>query len=483
MRLDRRTLVFLLIAPFLRSSGHSWLACVDYDEATSTCNGYARNWYNVMAGQSFSTDRGRDNRPGTDFPAGLVCDQRKEARTTPVTNAYDATYPMATLTAGQTVRWRWPAKNHATVGTQRGVQVFISPTADATTDAFIPTPIAEMDFSACNPRQANVDNADCQDTFILPANTPPGVHTMMWWWEFNAGEFYNSCADVNVVASTGPAPAPAPAPGPAPGSPTPQPVAATANFVGMICPPVAVVGTQGSSFQVDVTFTATANSVIGVDIYREGSTTSVGRGTITTDTTGARTVMRRVTVTLNEPQPIPAEISSTHILRAWLVPASSYDASVSWIMTTTEALVPVEISNAIKLHHTCAQGSGSESSSSEDSEELAKAKDANAALGTLFTLLVIGVALYVLYRCNCFAKCGLPATSSNIRTERVNSRSKASEMKMTENAVVSVDRDHSVTPPNRERSGWTKHEDDNGKAYWFNEQTGESQWENPITTI
>ena len=24
---------------------------------------------------------------------------------------------------------------------------------------------------------------------------------MMWWWEFNAGEFYNTCADVTITAA------------------------------------------------------------------------------------------------------------------------------------------------------------------------------------------------------------------------------------------------------------------------------------------
>ncbi len=170
------------------SHGHSWLACSDYDPSTDTCNGYARNWYSVMAGASFSTDRGRDNRPGVDFPQGLVCNQAKEARTNPVTAAYDTTYPMATLSTGQTVTWRWPAKNHCDVGIQRGVQVFISKTADASVDDFRPEPIAEMSFSECIPRQPGVDNANCYDTWDVPTDLAPGVYTLMWWWEFNQGE-------------------------------------------------------------------------------------------------------------------------------------------------------------------------------------------------------------------------------------------------------------------------------------------------------
>eukprot|EP00966_Prymnesium_polylepis_P245621 5682099-Prymnesium_polylepis.2 len=58
-----------LFASVLASAAaHSWLACVDYQctgpapapESACTCNGYPRNWANVMVGATFSTDRGRD---------------------------------------------------------------------------------------------------------------------------------------------------------------------------------------------------------------------------------------------------------------------------------------------------------------------------------------------------------------------------------------------------------------------------------------
>ncbi|GAB5367838.1 hypothetical protein AAMO2058_001265900 [Amorphochlora amoebiformis] len=228
--MKRSASLFVVLALVWRSEAHSWLACVDYDSSTGICRGYARNWFSVMRGFSFSTDRGRDNRPGRNFPEGLVCDARKEARTNPVTAAYDETYPMAVLQVGQTVRWRWPAKNHATVGVQRGVQVFITTDANLNTDDFIPEPIAQMDFSNCDPRRPNVDNADCQDTWVVPSNTKPGIHTLMWWWEFNAGEFYNSCADVYVVAAGAPFPTAAPVPPTL--QPTPRPTPSGGETVG-----------------------------------------------------------------------------------------------------------------------------------------------------------------------------------------------------------------------------------------------------------
>jgi len=74
----------------------------------------------------------------------------------------------------------------------------IFPTAAVDADIY-----AEMDFSdGCDPKQAGVDAADCQQEFRIKTSTPPGRYTIMWWWEFNAGEFYNTCADVFIEAAS-----------------------------------------------------------------------------------------------------------------------------------------------------------------------------------------------------------------------------------------------------------------------------------------
>ena len=123
----RAALIRLFIA---EAHAHSWLDCLDYDcpdaapgagpqaPGACTCKGYARNWANVMAGQAFAADMGRDNRPGAAPTAGgLVCDAGKEpnpgAGTDIPGGLYSAQYPAATLASGQAVRSRWPAKNHA----------------------------------------------------------------------------------------------------------------------------------------------------------------------------------------------------------------------------------------------------------------------------------------------------------------------------------------------------------------------------------
>eukprot|EP00966_Prymnesium_polylepis_P245620 5682099-Prymnesium_polylepis.1 len=82
--------------------------------------------------------RALTRRPGVSPAAGgLVCDAQKEPNpgAGPVDALYSTQFPMARLAQGQAVRWRWPAKNHATVGVQRGVQVYLS-TAANQGDAF-----------------------------------------------------------------------------------------------------------------------------------------------------------------------------------------------------------------------------------------------------------------------------------------------------------------------------------------------------------
>ena len=203
---------------------HSWLDCVDYDcpaaapgagpqePAGCTCRGYPRNWANVMAGAPFAADRGRDNRPGAAPTAGgLFCDPGKEpdpgAGTGIPANLYSAQYPAATLAKGQSVRWRWPAKNHANTPAAGTVEVYISDTPNTGDTFSTASPIkAQFSYSSeggdCLGLAQSTDTADCQATWEVPTDLQEGRYTIMWWWEFNAGEFYNSCADVMITAAT-----------------------------------------------------------------------------------------------------------------------------------------------------------------------------------------------------------------------------------------------------------------------------------------
>jgi len=228
------SVIMVSVLPFV--SSHSWLDCIDYVPATKTCRGRPRNWYKQPS-MPFARDVGRDIRPGQDVPGGLFCDKQKEAINTPVTAGYTADAPMAKVAPGQKITMTWPAKNHATVGEQRGVELFISKTAGAGDDfshiaskaAWLAKyPDLTKTYSNCEPNQAGVDNAFCQGEFTVPSDLSAGVYTFMWWWEFNKGEFYNSCADVDVsgtAANPGPAPTTAPVGGET-AAPTPAPTPA-----------------------------------------------------------------------------------------------------------------------------------------------------------------------------------------------------------------------------------------------------------------
>jgi hypothetical protein len=222
MLLLRRLILLTLQAVTVRS--HSWLDCVDYDcpgaapdagpqpPTACTCKGYPRNWANVMAGVPFAGDRGRDNRPGAAANAGgLKCDAGKEPDPGPgatiPAGMYSDQYPAATLAKGQTVRWRWPAKNHANTPAAGTVEVYFSNTPNTGDTFTTTTPIAgQMSYSSdggdCLGLGTSTDTADCQGTWTVPTTLQEGRYTVLWFWEFNAGEYYNSCADVMITAAT-----------------------------------------------------------------------------------------------------------------------------------------------------------------------------------------------------------------------------------------------------------------------------------------
>ena len=62
-------------------------------------------------------------------------------------------------------------------------------------------PGLSIPYSTCNPPGANIDRADCRGSYTVPTDLTPGVYTFMWWWEFNPGQFYRSCADMRVLAA------------------------------------------------------------------------------------------------------------------------------------------------------------------------------------------------------------------------------------------------------------------------------------------
>jgi len=211
MRPLKRSLEFILLSAVADTViAHSWAACVDWNPTTSSCGGYIRNWY-TQPSNPFYQDLGWDRRPGVSVAGGgLFCDTDKQRAHANVADGYSSDYPMAVYSPGQDVTILWPAKNHATVGADRGVQLFIGRGPGlgddfshiSSKDAWIAQyPNLEQTFSNCEPNQAGVDTAPCTGTFTLPSDLEEGVYSFIWWWEFNAGEFYSSCYDARITSS------------------------------------------------------------------------------------------------------------------------------------------------------------------------------------------------------------------------------------------------------------------------------------------
>lgn len=214
MRLGLLSTTGLLLV--LRAGAHSWLDCLNWDDATMSCKGYPRGWATKRA-EPFGQDVGRDSQPGasiTEAAGGLLCPGSERAGA----NAYTTQYPRAILPVGSELMLRWPAKNHANVNAGPGtVEMLIARTPD--TDDFSHITSKSAWLASCtarggicqrpfasHPQNADcqtpgVDRAECKATYKLPTDLSPGTYTIMWWWEFNPGQYYNSCAEVQVTAA------------------------------------------------------------------------------------------------------------------------------------------------------------------------------------------------------------------------------------------------------------------------------------------
>ncbi|KAF9114321.1 hypothetical protein BGX27_011141 [Mortierella sp. AM989] len=166
---------------------HSWMDCVnwkfsrpgkqDWSNKGGKCMGYARRF---PLGKAFgSLDDADPSRhyqqagnPNTALPCSdhrhgkdVGSDETKEDPSKPKTKAYGGKYGRMTVTkVGDTLCVRWPAKNHA---------------------------------------ESNEDNTIVQINLSKKRNSKDitqqdGVYLMQWRWMLNPGEWYTSCADVQI---------------------------------------------------------------------------------------------------------------------------------------------------------------------------------------------------------------------------------------------------------------------------------------------
>lgn len=219
----------LLLIWFGSAGAHSWLECTNYDPPSfeydllgyyerSRCSGYPRA-FNRQFSAGFSVDTGYNWEHTT-------CRDQYNP------DDYTSNIPMATYSAGQIIYLSHPSKNHVAdtctnafipdggvevrMSSELGVDTFdvsLSMVGDAHTDA----QIDHLGFQRCFRFCENTDGAHCIMGWALPTDIANGVHSFIWTWEFNDGQFYTNCFDA-IIISGGPSPSSTSSPS----SPTPE---------------------------------------------------------------------------------------------------------------------------------------------------------------------------------------------------------------------------------------------------------------------
>ncbi|KAF9918570.1 hypothetical protein BX616_007726 [Lobosporangium transversale] len=202
------------------AEAHSWMDCVnwkfhsrtnpDFSDKGGYCRGYARRYpkdlnFGTLDDASPSRHYQQAGNPNTALP----CSDRRhgkdigsdETMGDPVSSAYGGKYgEMATIRSGETLCVRWPAKNHAE-GNEDNTIVQINliksrNSQDATQAELLRNTIARLPYKNCS-RGSGTDKKPCGGCFKMPARSP-GLYLLQWRWMLNPGEWYTSCADIQI---------------------------------------------------------------------------------------------------------------------------------------------------------------------------------------------------------------------------------------------------------------------------------------------
>jgi len=318
--------VAVLLGPGVEQvRAHSWLECADWKGATDTfkhgdydvanCKGFPRPLDGGNRGvgrQAFGQDIGMDKQTTRSDASNQCHAERVDAA------AY-GDYPMAQYEQGGTYTLVWPAKNHAAAECtnanipDNGLKIFassVNPTTDPLYSEFqdnqIPATFSDdphvngsldmKGYQKCPDFCTNTDKAFCHGDITIPADMTPGQYTFQWYWEFNTGQIYMTCFEVDVLeAGTGPAavtssptvagdsPAPVPVPaGPLP----PRAPGSTDSACGDDLPPgtnsvdvasaPAQISTDAEFISVWLCYRSQAKYFAVVELKRASSNTHIG---------------------------------------------------------------------------------------------------------------------------------------------------------------------------------------------------------------
>jgi hypothetical protein len=239
---------------------------------------------------------------------------------------------------------QWPAKNHATVGFQRGTQLFIAKGPGlgddfshiTSLDAYISTyPGLEQTFSNCVPNQAGVDGAPCGGDFQLPSDLAEGFYSFIWWWEFNEGEYYSTCFDAWVSSSGGGGG------GSAPGDPSgddadeclaanlpadacPKEEEAAVDGIVLSSPPSQLNGISGSSYTASIKYDFSKKIYIVPELWGPaGSDNFIGGGLGAAKAFGPGKGTASLAISLDK------EASGSGVLNFWTVAEEFFSTEVA----------------------------------------------------------------------------------------------------------------------------------------------------------
>ncbi|KAG0212351.1 hypothetical protein BGX28_006495 [Mortierella sp. GBA30] len=212
------TLAVFTTAP--QAEAHSWADCIDWkfnkagkqdwSDKGGKCMGYARRF---PVGKAFGTldsaDPSRHYQQAGNPSTALPCSDHKHGRdvgsdetlANPPSKAYGGKWGKMTATkVGDTLCVRWPAKNHAEKNEDNTVvQINLSKnknSKDPSQQELLKNTIAKLPYKNCGSASTS-DKRPCGGCFKVPVRAS-GTYLLQWRWMLNPGEWYTSCADVQI---------------------------------------------------------------------------------------------------------------------------------------------------------------------------------------------------------------------------------------------------------------------------------------------
>ncbi|KAF9572058.1 hypothetical protein EC968_010389 [Mortierella alpina] len=202
---------------------HSWAACInwkfnnkqkpDWSDKGGKCLGYARRYpyKNIF----YSLDSRSPSRHYQQPKNGPACsdgihgkdkdvgsDERPGKKS--ISEAYNGQWgPMTTTKVGNKLCVRWPAKNHAEKNedeTMVWINMSKKPVRpgqkDPSQKSLDKNNVIKLPYKNCG-KNKNTDRRPCGGCFEVPEREP-GIYLLQWRWMLNPGEWYTSCADVEI---------------------------------------------------------------------------------------------------------------------------------------------------------------------------------------------------------------------------------------------------------------------------------------------